>query len=250
MLNSGGIVPYCPKCGVEYVETAIECADCRIPLKQKIYTSEDTVQCAHCRSKNSREANYCTTCGSEMNKFDLESSIFEQGIMAVQCENCNKGIPAGSEYCLECGYFLNDSRSCENHPDLMTDFVCIVCGRPFCENCGKTINDKFVCRDDENYDFVGNWVIAGSDPHMENLEPMVLELENHSIPAVIKKKMDHPYSMQASEYTILIPIIKIRDAEKILSEAGLVYENECGNCRCQFNGSPERCPNCGEEFLD
>ena len=130
----------------------------------------------------------------------------------------------------------------------MTDFVCLVCQNPLCKKCGKIINGKFICQEDRHYHFVGNWAVVVVDTHREALEPARLALDDREIYAVIKNQMDTAYPVLTGQFLLLVPAVQLKKAETLLIEEKLLYENVCTNCRHEFNGIPNRCPACGEEF--
>jgi len=241
-------MPFCSICGVEYIETAQICTDCQQRLKPIHVSAESGRACVYCKTLNLPEANYCWKCGGSLEEIDFDLVPPGASGNIIECKNCRSKIPLGTDFCIECGYLLDEHRSCINHPGVRSDFLCLVCRQPFCKKCGKFIDGKFICNNDENYNFVGNWVILTSDPQLETLEPARLALEERKIYAVIKDRRDRVQRYLSGQYTLLVPIIQVKKAEKILIEENLLYENVCTSCGHEFNGNPNRCPKCGEEF--
>ncbi|MFC1553862.1 zinc ribbon domain-containing protein [candidate division KSB1 bacterium] len=241
-------MPYCSKCGVEYVDSAIKCSDCGIILKPSYNDRSTGKKCLNCGLDNIKDGEFCWSCGQDLEKIDLEKSYLSGSDKVEICGNCNVAIPAGEDFCIECGYILTGQRSCSNHSDKMTDFACMVCGKPFCKKCAKDISGKFICDDDDHYAFVGNWVIIASDTIIESLQPAKLALEDKGIYCVMNDGSVSYRLHHSLGYSLMVPIVQAKEAEKILLEDKLVFENACANCGHEFNGDPGRCPKCGEEF--
>lgn len=238
-------MPYCPQCGVEYIESTEECSDCQMRIKP-LATKGDN--CIYCKTVNYPEAVYCWKCGVNRQNVDFDKCIADVTGEVLECRQCFANSAPGSEFCSHCGYLFTGARSCTNHPEIMTDHLCLICRRPVCRKCSKMVNEKIICNDDNNYHFVGNWSIVMVEHDRESLNAALKALEERKIVAVIKDQTDTVQSFIPGQYILLVPIISIKEAEKVLIEEKILYENVCTDCGYEFNGNPNRCPECGEEF--
>ncbi len=242
-------MPYCTHCGYEYLDTVAVCSDCDRELKEHGNFAESGSPCNSCGSPCGSDDEFCWKCGGSLMQFDCDGNTPVKSRLVHTCENCGAYTAHEKDFCIECGYLRAGSRSCINHPDTMTHFACLVCQKPLCKKCCISKNGQYFCKEDANYPFVGNWVIVKSDPHIEALEPAVQVLDTQEIFAVIKDQMDTVQPYLAGQFVLLVPIIQLKTAEKILIEKSFLYENVCMHCNHEFNGNPNRCPHCGEEFV-
>ncbi len=242
-------MPYCSECGNEYIDTVASCADCSAALKVRDSSADSAIECNVCGAAAEENDTFCWKCSNNLTRFDFDSKQPIHSNVLTQCESCKDYTSAHYEYCIECGYIRAGMRMCVNHPESMTRYVCLVCKKVLCKRCTVARGGKNFCKDDANYPFVGNWVIVQSDTHIEDLQPALQILESNEIFGVINDQMDRAQPYLAGQYALLVPIIHLRDAENILVREGLIFENMCMHCNHVFNGNPNRCPHCGEEFV-
>lgn len=255
-------MPFCSCCGSEYRDTVTFCPDCSEGLRSENAACDDALMCINCRSLSDPGSSYCWNCGGFLRAIDLNAVPFSFEGEVMECCHCGRSTPLGLHYCIECGYILSQAYPCTNHPDSMTRFVCLICKRPFCRNCARAINGKFVCNEDTHYHMIGNWGVVFSDNREDELAPVQELLVGSGVTAIVASQgeipdkwkmglfMENVQQSAEGRFQLLVPLVQIRDAEKVLIEAEYLYENECDTCGHQFNGDPIRCPNCGEEFIN
>jgi len=242
-------VPYCSHCGFEYIDTVTICTDCVRELKTCGSSAESSSPCSSCGTRCDNDDEFCWNCGSSLTQFDFDSNPPVSSHVVHKCENCGNYTSHEKDFCIECGYLRAGSRSCINHPDTMTHFACLVCQKVLCKKCCISKNGKYFCKEDAYYPFVGNWVVVKSDSHVEALGPAVQILDTYEIFTVVKDQMDTVQPYLAGQFALLVPITQLKSAEKVLIEKRILYENVCMHCNHEFNGNPNRCPHCGEEFV-
>lgn len=254
-------MPFCSQCGVEYVESAVICSDCGLNLYPDNLNEDNSVSCIECGSANNSDGKYCYSCGSILQEVNLNRLPMTFRGDTIQCDNCDSNIPV-LEFCVECGYLLKGDLSCHNHANNPAKQACLICKRPLCGKCGQNVNGKFICFEDQRYQVEGQWakILTDDDEKAVNLARETLESLN--IYTIIGSKSagsggwslglfsENMYTVNEGSFQLFVPIIQLKDAEKILLKKGLLFENVCDNCGHEFNGDAARCPDCGEEFID
>jgi len=255
-------VSYCPLCGSEYRDSIKFCTDCQQNILPENLSTEEGVSCLNCGSGNYPDARYCWNCGVFLQAVNVSSLPFSFQGEVMQCHACGADTPVGVDFCVACGYMLTGARSCYRHPEQMTRYVCLICRKPLCTRCGRKINGKFICDEDAHYHIAGNWCTLLSDDDESALNPAMEALNEAELYTVVGSQSAggdewamglFSESMRAERegrFRLLVPLIQVKDAERVLVDAGFLFENVCGNCGHEFNGSSYRCPQCGEEFIE
>jgi hypothetical protein len=112
---------FCPNCKTEYTDEAMLCADCRIPLVERLPESQP---------------------------------------MDV-CDECSADIGLDSDFCPYCGtLFAEDQYSCTKHPLAVATGVCVICQELYCSDCLKKVQGKFLCTDHQHIEVSEGWAVV------------------------------------------------------------------------------------------
>jgi hypothetical protein len=182
-------MPFCPKCGYEYIKGTAVCPDCDEDLLEG-----EARFCDNCDEAIDLEAEYCIHCGI----------IFEK----------------------EAGEPLIE---CETHPRLPAVGVCIVCGKPVCSECAKSKGGKVFCGDDEHVKIHEDWAVVFSAAAEYEAEMVKANLELHGIKALVFSQVDHAYFIPMSRLAVvnvMVPKGKLAKAREILRHLKGVEEED------------------------
>ncbi|MCD7893285.1 MAG: zinc ribbon domain-containing protein [Erysipelotrichaceae bacterium] len=106
--------------------------DCKEQIKQ----IKGVVVCENCNTENPLGATYCSKCGKELPKSNIDTENM------VQCSSCSKYNPKGMRFCTGCGQPLVVEEKKIEYP---TKKICPSCGaennveNAFCEECGNKL---------------------------------------------------------------------------------------------------------------
>jgi len=133
---------YCPNCKTEYTDEADLCADCRIPLVDKLP---------------------------------------EPAPMDV-CDECGADIGLDSDYCPFCGALFAEAQySCTKHPIAVATGVCVICQQLFCDECLKKKYGKFLCTEHSKIEVFEGWAVVFKTGDYIEAEIVRGKLENAGI---------------------------------------------------------------------
>ncbi|MEW5799259.1 MAG: zinc ribbon domain-containing protein [Bacteroidota bacterium] len=134
---------FCPNCKTEYTDEAELCADCGIPLVEKL---------------------------PEPEPMDV-------------CEECGADIGLDSDFCPFCGtLFAEGQYSCTKHPIAVATGVCVICQQLYCDECLSKKNGKFLCSDHKEIEVSEGWAMIFKTGDYIEAEIIRGKLENAGIP--------------------------------------------------------------------
>lgn len=133
---------FCPQCKTEYTDEADLCADCQIPLVEKI---------------------------PDVSPMDV-------------CDECGADIGMDSDFCPFCGaLFAGDQYSCTKHPLAVAAGVCVVCQQLFCSECMVKKYGNHLCVDHKNIEVSQGWAMVFKTGDYMEAEIMRGKIENAGI---------------------------------------------------------------------
>lgn len=110
--------------------------------------------CPNCKTEYTDEANLCAECG-----IPLVDKLPEQEPMDV-CDECGADIGLDSDYCPFCGtLFAEDQYSCTKHPIAIATGVCVICQELYCDECLTKKNGKLLCSDHKEIEVSEGWAL-------------------------------------------------------------------------------------------
>ncbi len=172
-------MPFCPKCGYEYLKGTAVCPDCN----EDLFEGEPRF-CDNCDEQIDVDAEYCIHCGI----------IFEKD-------------PGGPLI------------ECERHPRVPAVGVCIVCGKPVCGDCAKSKKGKVFCDNDEHVKIHQDWAVVFSTAAEYEAEMVKANLEIGGVKALVFSQVDHAYFIPMSRLAVvnvMVPKEKLAKAKDIL----------------------------------
>ncbi|MFC1562406.1 zinc ribbon domain-containing protein, partial [candidate division KSB1 bacterium] len=227
---------YCPQCGAEYRESAAFCPDCQQTLIPDDLSEIRGQNCLNCSTLNDPDAQYCWKCGGYLQAINLDTIPFSFQGEVMQCYSCGKDTPVGIEYCVQCGYLFTGAQSCHNR------FICLICKKPVCRKCSRRVDGRHFCHEDSDYHIIGNWGIVYTSDFEDMMTQVRERLEEGQIYAIIGNQgsstdiwgnglfTENLKGKNEGRFQILVPLIQIKDAERLLVEADILHENICFNC--------------------
>jgi RNA polymerase subunit RPABC4/transcription elongation factor Spt4 len=182
---------FCPNCKTEYTDEAELCADCGIPLVDKLPVAEP---------------------------------------MDV-CDKCGADIGFDSDYCPFCGtLFAEDQYSCSNHPIAVATGVCVICQQLFCPECISVKNGKHLCRDHASIEVSEGWALVFKTADFIEAEIIRGKLENAGIPVNPRNVgniatladgfIDNPLGRTIFKYPVkvFVPLEKYFEAVEVVNQ--------------------------------
>lgn len=110
--------------------------------------------CPNCKTEYTDEANLCADCG-----IPLVEKLPEPEAMDA-CDVCGNDIGLDSEYCPFCGtLFAEDQYSCTKHPIAVATGVCVICQELYCDECLTKKNGKLLCSDHKEIEVSEGWAL-------------------------------------------------------------------------------------------
>lgn len=137
--------------------------------------------CPVCRGEYEDGVNVCPDCNEEL--------IEEVDGKTVACHRCRNTVDEKDQYCRYCGILFVEGIPCTHHPEEEARGVCVICKKPFCPQCIDTVSEVSFCFEDNQYTFVGHWVVV-HESGMEWEAQMVKDyLESNGISCMIEPAM-------------------------------------------------------------
>lgn len=120
------------------------------------------------------------------------------------CEVCNNPIKEDDEFCPYCGSLFIDEIFCDNHKEVSSDGVCIVCHIPFCKKCGTKINNHFLCNEHSNYEIYEGMAGVYGTLDITTIQYAKACLEQDGLHPVLFSR-NSPYGVSGLSYKLLDP---------------------------------------------
>lgn len=133
---------FCPNCKTEYTDEAELCADCQIPLVDKLAKPAPMDECDECGADIGLDSDYCPFCGA---------------------------------------LFAEEQYSCTKHPIAIATGVCVICQQLFCDECITKKNGKYLCSDHNKIEVSEGWALAFKTGDYIEAEIIRGKLENAGI---------------------------------------------------------------------
>ncbi|MHB1049990.1 MAG: double zinc ribbon domain-containing protein [Bacteroidota bacterium] len=182
---------FCPNCKTEYTDEAELCADCGIPLVDKLPVAEPMDVCDKCGADIGMDSDYCPFCGT---------------------------------------LFAEDQYSCSNHPIAVATGVCVICQQLFCKECISLINGKHLCRDHSSIEVSEGWALVFKTADFIEAEIIRGKLENAGIPVNPRNVgnistladgfIDNPLGRTIFKYPVkvFVPLEKYFEAVEVVNQ--------------------------------
>ena len=113
----------------------------------KELNKEDEISCSKCGTLNLEDANFCISCGSELNKLpEYTLKINEAKSNMIICPSCKTENKIDSKFCIDCGSNLLENRA-ETNEIKVDSLLCPECSfennpnSKFCIGCGTNLKE-------------------------------------------------------------------------------------------------------------
>jgi hypothetical protein len=173
-------MPYCSKCGYDYLPGAATCPDCGTPLEQG-----ERVLCGACGEEARRDASFCGHCGTL--------------------------LPWGAE--------ATPVAMCSVHTDQPARGTCVICHRTLCGECLRIRNGRIFCHDDKHVKAAFNWVVACTTNTEQEAEMIKANLEGAGIGVFVLPQRDSMYVATVGNLAVvevMVPTESLEDAHAFL----------------------------------
>lgn len=186
-------MPYCAKCGYEYVAGAKMCPDCQAPLVEG-----DRAFCDNCQEPLTGEAVFCPHCG-------------------VLLEWSAEGE--------------KDLR-CEIHRENAAVARCVICKKAVCEECSVQKRGKYFCTNDKHVEIAFDWVTVHTTGTEYEADMIAANLESVGIPARVHVQNDQMLVATVGDLAVtrvMVPIESADEAKDYLASFPVQESDEGSN---------------------
>ncbi|MFN0158073.1 MAG: putative signal transducing protein [Bacteroidota bacterium] len=173
-------MPYCTKCGYEYLKDITRCPDCEEALKPG-----ERVFCASCGEDVGEEAAFCQHCGVLSEWVDMD----ERPIL------------------------------CDLHRETEAVGCCVICRKSLCVECAITKAGRLYCVSDQNVKSAFNWVVACTTGTMYEAEMIKANLEGAGIATMVLSQNDSTYVTTLGDLSVtevMVPGEHLDEAKRFL----------------------------------
>ncbi|MBM2840319.1 MAG: hypothetical protein HW412_847 [Bacteroidetes bacterium] len=147
-------MPYCPKCGCEYVAGIKECPDCKASLLEG-----EQAFCDNCEEPIASESTFCQHCGV---------------LLGWSAEG-------------------GEQITCDMHRGNDATGRCVVCKKVVCEECAVQKRGRYFCSDDKHVEMAFDWVKVYTTGTEYEAEMIAANLESAGIPARVYVQNDQMF---------------------------------------------------------
>lgn len=183
-------MPYCPNCGLEYIEGSQICPDCNFEL-----AAGEPTYCFHCDELLLDQNVFCSHCGM------IRSELLED----------DKDV------------------MCEVHQNTDAMGMCVVCNKAVCADCAVKRNGRIFCNNDEHITIAENWAVVFTTSTDYEAIMIKANLEGAGIPCLVFSQRDHAYFMIVGNMAIvnvMVPKDRFPEAEAYIKKMDLFSEEE------------------------
>ena len=147
-------MPYCPKCGYEYVAGVKVCPDCQASLIEG-----EQAFCDNCEEPIASESTYCQHCGVLL-------GWSAEGEKRITCDTHRENDAVGR---------------------------CVICKKVVCDECAVQKRSKYFCSNDKHVDMAFDWVTVYTTGTEYEADMIAANLESAGIPARVYVKSDQMF---------------------------------------------------------
>lgn len=103
--------------------------------RKQIQDIKGVQRCAKCGAEVSRNAAFCSSCGTTMPKQAIDAENF------IKCQNCGAVVKRGMRFCTACGKPMEVKQATNDVIENASEMITIEVPKGMCPNCGAELED-------------------------------------------------------------------------------------------------------------